>query len=280
MDYEIPVYEDDGHIVSHVIGGPNLRARDLGGIRNHVTRYLQSAGYIHELDEAVVGVVRPSDLQLVSPAAIVKSLGDSDFWLPTVDGYSAEGHVVGALAHGLRLRAEGRRRAGALPPRAEAPAAPDILGLLRLLRVELARGRRTELAAGLYATELRPEIWAAAELKTEDAGTRLLLYLTDEDSTQLELIVRRTGAGDVAVALADRYISTFLAPNEEALAAHVGGYLASLGFLRFPEEVEIHDARAPRAESLAPEEIRTGEFHDFDTAATGATTAPAKEGLP
>jgi hypothetical protein len=271
MDYDLPVYEDDGHIVSPVVGGPKLRARHFGGIRLQVTRYLQSAGYVHEPDEVVVGVVRPSDLKLVPPAATLRSLADREFWLPTVEGQSEEGPVIGALTQGLQLRVEGRRRVGPGPPATTAPAAPDILALLRLVRAELVRTRRAQAAEALYATDLRPEIWTAAEDRTEDAGTRLVTYLTDHEGSRLELVVRRTGAGDVAVALADRYISAFLEHDEAGLAARVGGYLASCGFLRFPEEVEIHAARAPRAEILAPEAIRTRDFSDFETSDAGSS---------
>src|SRR5439155_11362367 len=44
MDYEVPVYEEDGEIVSPVIGGPNLKAPDLAGIRQSVCRFLVTAG--------------------------------------------------------------------------------------------------------------------------------------------------------------------------------------------------------------------------------------------
>src|SRR5919197_1548705 len=39
MDYELPVYEDDGELTSPVICGPNLRANDMAGIRRLVCRY-------------------------------------------------------------------------------------------------------------------------------------------------------------------------------------------------------------------------------------------------
>ncbi len=85
---------------------------------------------------------------------------------------------------------------------------------------------------------MRPEIWAAAELRTEDAGSRLVAHLSDDDSTRLELAVRRTGAGDVTVAIEDRGINVFLAPDEGALATQVGHHLAGSDFLRAAEEVE------------------------------------------
>jgi hypothetical protein len=139
-----------------------------------------------------------------------------------------------------------------------APAAPDVIALIRYLQTEL--GRAGEVAAwGVYASDVRPEIWAAAEARTEDGGVRLVAHLTDEESTRLELAVRRTGAGDLAVALQDRGVNVFLAPNEDGLASQVGHHLAGADFLRSPAEVEIHLADAPRAERLGVESIRAHE---------------------
>ena len=126
MDYVVPVYEEDGHIVSPVIGGPNLKSRDLAGIRSEVCRYLVATGYVHEADEVTVGVLRPSDLSLVPPAAIICSLAEHGMWIPTVEGSSADGPVVGVLGHAAQLRPAERRRAGAGPAAQDtAPAAPD-----------------------------------------------------------------------------------------------------------------------------------------------------------
>jgi hypothetical protein len=111
--------------------------------------------------------------------------------------------------------------------------------------------------SALYACEVRPEIWAAAERRTDDAGSRLVAYLDDGESTRLELSVRRTGAGDVVVALEDRHINVFLAHSEAALAQQVGTYLTAGGFLRFADEVEVHAAQAPRAERLETDSIWT-----------------------
>jgi hypothetical protein len=259
MDYELPVYEQGGWLTTPVLGGPRIRSRDLAGIRRQVCRYLESAGYVSDADEVSVGVVRPRDLSRVAPAAVLRSLSDRDLWLPSVEGTSEDGPVVGVVGHAPQLRRGGRRRRGGGPAAEHtAPAAPDVVSLIRYLQTEL--GRAGELAAwGLYASEVRPEIWAAAEERSEDAGSRLVAHLTDDDSTRLQLEVRRTGAGDVAVAIEDRGINVFLAPDEDALATQVGHHLAGSEFLRFTTEVEVHPAESPRAERLGVESIRAHE---------------------
>ena len=256
MDYELPVYEDGGQIVSPVIGGPHLKADDLAGIRRTVCQYLRSAGYVSSDEEVEVGVVRPRDLRSVAPAAVFRSLADPELWLPSVEGISEEGPVVGVLGHGAQLRGLERRRAGVLADE-KAPAAPDVIALLRVVREELARGHRATDPLTVYADEVRPDIWAAAERRTDDAGASCVAYLSDDDATRLELRIRRTGAGDVATALMDRAISVFLAHDESALADQVGAYLAAHDFLRFATEVEVHAERAPRVERLEAEEIWT-----------------------
>ena len=258
MDYELPVYEQAGGALSSpVIGGPKLKADDLAGIRRVVCRYLESAGYVSGEDEVSVGVVRPRDLRRVAPAAVFRSWTDAGLWVPSVEGTSPEGPVVGVVGHATQLRRPGPRRRRAGPSVEDtAPAAPDVVALLRFLRAELARGR-SAAAEGLHASEVRPEIWRAAEARTEDSGTRLVAYLSDDEATRLELVVRRTGAGDVAVGVEDRGINLFLAPDEGALASAVGSHLARHEFLRFAEEVEVHAAEAPRSEQLGVESIVT-----------------------
>ena len=259
MDYELPVYEHGGWLTSPVLGGPRLRAHDLAGIRLQVCRYLESAGYVARADEVTVGVVRPRDLRRVPPAAVFRSHADPELWIPSVEGVSPEGPVIGVLGQAPQLRRRERRRRGAGPQVEDtAPAAPDVVALIRYLQTELGRAGE---ASGwtLYATEVRPEIWAAAEARTDDAGVRLVAHLTDEESTRLELAVRRTGAGDLAVALEDQGVNVFLAPDEDGLATQVGQHLAGADFLRSPAEVEIHLAEAPRAERLGVESIRAHE---------------------
>jgi hypothetical protein len=272
MDYELPVYEQHGWLTTPVLGGPRIRSRDLADIRRQVCRYLESAGYVNDADEVSVGVVRPRDLSRVPPAAVYRSLSDPDLWLPSVEGTSEDGPVVGVVGHAPQLRraASRRRRGGGPAVEPMAPAAPDVISLIRYLQTALRgesppgvtpRGDRAgSMAAwGVYASEVRPEIWAAAQARTEDAGSSLVAHLTDDASTRLELEVRRTGAGDVAAAIEDRGINVFLAPDEGALATQVGHHLAGSEFLRYTTEVEIHPAEEPRAERLGLESIRAHE---------------------
>jgi hypothetical protein len=259
MDYELPVYEEGGEFVSPVIGGPNLKGDDLAAIRRHICRHLINAGYVSEAEEVTVGVLRPSDLRQVPPAAVLRSFADRDLWMPAVEGTSPEGPVVGVVGQATRLWRDERRLPIPGPRTVEsAPAAPNVIELLRFLRTELVRARAIDDPTALYAGDVREEIWAAAERGAEDTGTRLVAYLSDEDATTLELPIRRTGFGEVATALHDRGgIAAFLAAHEGALADAVGRYLAAEEFLRFASEVEVHATAPPRAERLDADDIRT-----------------------
>lgn len=260
VDYEMAVYEDDGEIVAPVLSGPKLKARDLAGIRRAVCRYLVNAGYAEEESDVVVQVLRPRDLRLVAPAAVIRSQADADVWLPTVEGLSADGPVIGVLASAARLSEAERPRAGGGPLRQDAPPADaDVISLLRLLRAEMQPGREPLAMSALYASDVRPEIWEAVEARTADARTRLVAHLTDDEHTRLELGIRLTPAGDVCAAFADTGINAFLADDEEQLADMVGRHLHASGFLRFVQEIEVQPAEAPRAERLDAEEILTTE---------------------
>src|SRR5947209_7460498 len=160
MDYELPVYEDDGQIICPVLSGPRLKAEDLAGIRQAVCSYLISAGYVDDPQGVAVGVLRPRDLRLVEPAAVFRSQAQPEVWFPTVEGISSEGPVIGVLASAARLGEPERRRFGGGPLRQDAaPAAPDVISLLRILRAELAPRADAEHVAALYAAHVRPEIW-------------------------------------------------------------------------------------------------------------------------
>jgi hypothetical protein len=256
MDYALPVYHRGDEFTSAEIGGPNLKGRDLGEIRRAVCRYLHSAGYVRDADEVQVGVLRPSDLSLVPPAGVVLSLEDADVWVPAVEGTSAEGPVVGVLAHGPELRAPERRRHASVPAEAP-PAAPEIVGLLRFLQTEAARSRRAPDPRSLYVEAVPPLVWRRAEERTRDAGLRLVAHLSDDPRTRLELVIRRTAAGDMVTALEDRGITVFLEPDSELLAEVVGAYLRGHGFLQAADAVDVEAVAAPRAERLEAEEIWT-----------------------
>ncbi|MEA2397299.1 MAG: hypothetical protein QOK25_855 [Thermoleophilaceae bacterium] len=260
MDYELPVYEDDGEIVSPVLSGPKLKAKDLAGIRRAVCRYLISAGYVEDEADVAVGVLRPRDLRLRAPAAVFRSQADPEFWLPTVEGISADGPVIGVLASAARLSEPERPRAGVGPLTQDAPPAEaDIVSLLRLLRAEMVTKFDARAMAALYASEVRPEIWEAVEARSVDSGRRLVAHLTDDEGTRLELGIRRTVAGDLCAAFADTGINAFVADDEDSLAGMVGHHLHRSGFLRFEQEIEIHTAEAPRAERLDTDAIWTNE---------------------
>jgi hypothetical protein len=275
MDYELPVYEHEGRISSPIIGGPRLRATDLAGIRRHICRYLVSAGYVHEPEDVQVLVLRPRDLRLVPPAAVFRSSADPEVWIPCVDGISAEGPVVGVLEHAAHLRYPRRARFGSGLAAGEAsPAAPEIVSLLRYMRLELAGEGRALDPATLYAAEVRPDQWALAEARLSETGARLVAYLADDQGTRLETAIRRTGAGESTTAIEDRGISVFAADSDEELAGAVGRYLAAQGFLRFAEEIEVHPAEMPRAERLDVDTIWT-RGDDFGVIANDSEEAHA-----
>jgi hypothetical protein len=253
--FELAVYEEGDEIVCPLLSGPNLKARDLGGIRTLVCRHLVSAGYVADPEEVTVGVLQPRDLRRVTPAAVFRSHASADLWLPAVEGTSEEGPVLGVLDHAVALRASERVRRGGFAARDEVPFAPDVIGLLRMLRGEWAQRRGLDEPEAIFAAGVDGAAWAAAEARTVDAGTRVVAHLDDGET--IELPVRRTGAGDYATAIAEGGITLLLAPDEPALAEAVGRHLAAGGFLRYAHDVEIHPVATPRPERLDTDTIWT-----------------------
>lgn len=238
-DYELPVYEQEGKFVSGLLGGPHLKESDLSAVYREICRYLVSAGYIRDPSQVDVGIVRARDLTRVDPAAVFRSLANSGVWLPAVDGASDEGPVVGLVDRAARLSTEQEGGERLLRPGSDySSAAPDIIGLLGLLRGEVGRDSFTD-PDDLYASAVRPDIWEAAFERTSSAGSLLVACMTDRYATRLELPVCRAGAAELATALVDREINVFSAADEQSLARAVGRYLHMHGFLRFADEVEV-----------------------------------------
>jgi hypothetical protein len=265
FDYSLPVYEDGARLVCPVLTGPKIKAHDLAGVREPVVRWLRSAGYLTDAEDAELLVVRPSDIRLVAPAGVIRSLDDPALWLPTVDGTSEEGPVVGLLSHPAELRSEERRRRGA-PAASAPPSARDVTGLLRYVVHELAvRGQLLNPWA-LYACEVRPEIWARTEELTDPTSQRLTCQL--EGGESLEVPIRHTAAGEVVAGLQEREITVFLGGDSDALAATVARYLVKTGFLRHAADMRIETELRPPAESLDPDSIWTHDTEHQEVAQT------------
>src|SRR5918994_626821 len=254
FDYSLPVYQEGSRLVCPVLTGPKIKAHDLAGVREPVVRWLRSAGYLMPGEEPEILVVRPSDIRLVPPAGVIRCLDDLALWLPTVEGASQEGPVIGLLSHPAELRAEERRRRGA-PPADAPPSAPDVAGLLRYIGHEMAvRGRLLNPWA-LYASEVRPETWARTEELTDPTTQRLACHM--EGGEGLEVPIRHTAAGEVVAGLHERGIAVFLAGDADALASSVARYLVEIGFLRHTGDMRVETAVEPPAESLDPDAIWT-----------------------
>jgi hypothetical protein len=263
FDYSLPVYEEGSRLVCPVLTGPKIKAHGLAALRDPLVRWLRSAGYLAGDEEPEVLVVRPSDVRLVPPAAVIRCLGDPGLWLPAVEGASEEGPVVGLLSHPAELRAEERRRRGA-PAEQAPPSAPDVSGLLRYIGHEMSvRGRLRDPWA-LYAATVRPEIWARTEELTDPTTRRLSCHL--EGGARLEVPIRHTAAGEVVAGLRDRGIAVFLAGDADTLAASVARYLIELEFLSHQGEMRVEAAVERPAESLDPDTIWT--HTELDTSST------------
>src|SRR5436190_11609026 len=257
-DFSLPVYEEGGKLVCPMVAGANLKGADLAQIRGAVCRYLVNGGYVADASQVEVSVVRPSDLKLVAPAAVIRSLDDPELWFASVEGRSSEGLVIGLLGDATALRPAERRRAG-VQELDVPPAASDVASLLRLVVNGLIETGRAEDGSCLYATHVRPEIWARTEQLTDDLGRRLVCWLEADEPVRLELPLRRTAAGELLTALHDEGIAVFTGADESRLAARVGQYLSGSGFLRFEDSVEVEDPAAgpeePPAESWHSGEI-------------------------
>jgi hypothetical protein len=247
-DFSLPIYEEGGKLVCPMIAGANLKGDDLAQIRSRVCRYLVNGGYVSDPGQVEINVVRPSDLKLVAPAAIIRSLDDPDLWFASVEGRSPEGLVIGLLGEATELRAAERPRAGRQELESP-PAASDVASLLRLVANGLIEKGRIADASSLYATHVRPEVWTRTEQLTQDVGRRLVCWLEDDEPVRLELPLRRTAAGELLTALEDEGIAVFSGVDEPALAARVGQYLSGSGFLRFDDAVRVEE---PAADSQEP----------------------------
>jgi hypothetical protein len=262
FDYSLPVYQEGAKLVCPVLAGPKIKAEGLAELRAPVVRHLQTAGYLAPGDEPEVLVLRPSDLRLVPPAAVIRSLDDAGFWLPTVEGSSAEGPVIGLLSHPAELRPRPQRRRPGAETDSTPPSAPEVTALLRYIAIEMARRGEIVDPWALYACELRPEIWARTEELTDPTGVALTAHL--EGGERLEMHARHTAAGELVAALSDRGIAVFLAGDQDALARAVGRYLVAQGFLRHADDVRAEILTEAPAESLDPESIWTGSPSGFD----------------
>jgi hypothetical protein len=263
-DYSLGVYEQGGHLVCPVLAGPKLKAGGLAELRAPVIRHLQTSGYLNPEEEPEVLVVRPSDLHLVPPACEIRCLADPELWLPTVEGSSGEGPVVGLLTHPAEL-ATGRRRPRLGPTPDPPPSAPDVTGLLRYLGAELVREGRLLNPWMLYASAVRPEIWSRTEELTDPTSRLLTAHMQGGEA--LEMAVRHTAAGESVAALRDRDrgICVFLAGDDDALAAVAGRFLTGAGFLADAGDLRPESITEAPAETLDPGLIRTYEQEDVFT---------------
>jgi len=255
-DYSLGVYEEGSRLVCPVLAGPRIRAASLAELREPVVDHLRAAGYLTLDEEPDVQVLRPSDLRLVPPSAVIRCFDDPDLWLPTVEGSSAEGPVVGLLSHPTELVTEARPRRGAATPQMP-PSAPDLSGLLRWIGAEMSRRGRLVNPWSLYASEVRPEIWARTEELTDPTNRSLSAQL-DGDTT-LDVPVRHTAAGESVGAIRDLGIAVFLAGDSDSLAAVIGRYLVAAGFLGDPADLRPELIRETPPERLDPDSIRTSQ---------------------
>jgi hypothetical protein len=254
-DYSLPVHEEGSRLVCPILTGPRIKARSLAALREPVMRHLRTAGYLMPDEEPDLLVLRPSDLRLVPPAAVIRCLDDPGLWIPTVEGSSPSGPVVGLLAHPVELVTETRRSRPSSTP-TPPPSAPEVAALLRYIGHEMTvRGHLTNPWA-LYATEVRPEIWARTEELTDPTNRTLSAHL--EGGPALRVPVHHTAAGESVGALRDQAIAVFLAGDHDALAEVIGRYLVACGFLRDPSDLRPETVAETPPERLDPDSIWTG----------------------
>jgi hypothetical protein len=260
FDYSLAVYEEGTHLVCPVLAGPKIKADELAEIREPVVRHMRTSGYLMAGEEPEVLVLRPSDLRLVPPAAVIRCLDDPSLWIPTVEGSSAGGPVVGLLSQPAELTTGSRRRRGA-PDATPPPSAPDVTALLRYIGHEMAIRGRLVNPWTLYATAVRPEIWARTEELTDPTDRTLSAHL--EGGAALEVPVRHTAAGEAVGALRDEGIALFVAGDHDALAVVIGRYLVECGFLRDAADLRPEVVAASPSEHLDPDSIWGGVPHGF-----------------
>lgn len=266
-DYSLPVYEQGSKLVCPVLAGPKIKADDLAELRSPLVRHLRTAGYLGPDEDPEVHVVRPSDLRLVPPAAVIRSLEDPEVWLPAVEGSSSDGPVVGLLSHPAELRAAVRRARGPVASDVP-PSGPDVTALLRYLGVELARRGKLTRASALYACDVRDEIWARTEELTDTTGRVLSARL--EVGEELAIPVLHTAAGESVAGIRDRGIAVFLASDDEALCSAVGAYLAAEAHLGHADDLRRETVAASGPDRLDPDSIWTDERASTDFAAPTA----------
>ena len=248
FDYSLPVHEEGHHLVCPVLAGPKIKADTLAELREPVVRHLETAGYLAQGEEPEVLVVRPSDLRLVPPAAVIRSL-DGALWMPTVEGASPEGPVVGLLTHPAELVAEGRRRRGAETD--TPPSARDVSALLRYVGHEMAVRGALPSPWGLYASDVRPEIWARTEELTEPTRRELTGHL--DGGEQLVVPIRHSAAGESVGAMrSGDAITVFLAGDAESLCEAIGSHLTAQGFLRDARDLHVSVVYEAPVEALDP----------------------------
>jgi hypothetical protein len=146
------------------------------------------------------------------------------------------------------------------------PSGPDVIVLLRYIGHELSvRGHLVDPWA-LYASEVRPEIWARAQEITDPTALRLECHL--EGGGRLEAPVLHTAAGEAVAALQERRVTVFLAGDQDALARSVGRYLVDCGFLRNADDLRVEAVREAPAEALDPDTIWTQSETNQEVEAT------------